>query len=457
MDVHPAADARHPPSPVFPRTATFEGTRLVALGGISVTDLAARFGTPLYVLDRAELVGRMRAYRKAFGPDVAVTYAGKALCVVGVLQIAASEGLYLDVASAGELHTAARARFPMARVILHGNNKSGEELEYAARLGVGRVVVDSLTELERLAQVSKACDHIFDILLRITPGIRPDTHAFIATGPDDAKFGLALSAGLAHEAAARALSLDRIRLRGAHCHIGSQITAPEGFVAAAAQMLAFLADVKREHGVELDELNLGGGLGIAYDQADVTLEIEEYARVVREAVTSGAPEHGLAVPRLSIEPGRSIAGPAGVTLYTVGTIKRIPGLRGHGREMVYVSVDGGMSDNLRPALYGARYTVRAAGPGCAEARLVPVSVAGKHCETGDMLARDVPLPDDLAEGDLLAFAATGAYGYTMASNYNRLPRPAMVLVGGGSADLLVRRETLDDVVALDVALKDGHD
>ncbi|MGH8907320.1 MAG: diaminopimelate decarboxylase [Egibacteraceae bacterium] len=423
----------------------------MALGGISVADLADRFGTPLYVLDRADLVGRMRVYREAFGPQAAVTYAGKALCVVGVLQIAAAEGLHLDVASAGELHTAARARFPMARVVFHGNNKSVAELEYAARLGVGRVAVDSLTELERLALVGKAWDHTFDILLRVTPGVRAETHAFIATGQDDAKFGLTLSAGLAHEAATRALALDGIRLRGAHCHIGSQITTAGSFVAAAAQMLSFLADVKREHGVELDELNLGGGLGIAYDEADVTLSIEEYARAVREAVARGAALHGLAEPKLSVEPGRSIVGPAGVTLYTVGTIKRIPGLR------TYVSVDGGMSDNLRPALYGSRYTVRAAGWGCAQARLASVTVAGKHCETGDVLARDVSLPDDLAEGDLLVFAATGAYGYTMASNYNRLPRPAMVLVGDGRAQLLVRRETLDAVVALDVFLDDGDD
>ncbi|MGH8934087.1 MAG: diaminopimelate decarboxylase [Egibacteraceae bacterium] len=435
---------------VFPRTAEFDGRRLVAVGGIAVTDLAERFGTPLYVVDRAELVGRMRAYREAFGPDVAVTYGGKALCVVGVLQTVAAEGLHLDVASGGELHTAARARFPMARVVFHGNNKASEELRYAAQLGVGRVVVDSLSELQRLAEVGKASDYTFDVLLRVTPGVRPDTHASIATGQDDTKFGLTLSAGLAHEAVARALALDRVRLRGAHCHIGSQITVTAGFDAAADRMLSFLAEVRGEHGVELRELNLGGGLGIAYRDADVTLEIGEYAGAVMAAVARGAQAHGLAMPKLSVEPGRSIAGPAGITLYRVGTVKHIPGTR------TYVSVDGGMSDNLRPALYGARYTVCSAGePVAAEVATAPVTVVGKHCETGDVLARDVWLPGDLAEGDLIAFAATGAYGYAMASNYNRLPRPAMVLVGQGRADVLVRRETLDDVVALDVVLSDG--
>jgi diaminopimelate decarboxylase len=433
-------------SNVFPRTAQFEGPRLVALGGVRVEDLAARFGTPLYVMDRAELVGRMRTYRQAFGPEVTVAYAAKALCVIGVLQLAAAEGLHLDVASGGELHTAARALFPMQRVVFHGNNKSVEELEYAAQLGVGRIVVDSFSELERLAEIGKCTNHIFKILLRITPGVSAKTHVFLATGQDDVKFGFTLSAGLAHEAAARALTLDQVCLCGVHCHIGSQITATHGFEAAVGQMLSFLADLRRTYGVQPEELNLGGGLGIAYLQDDVTLAIEDYAHALLRVVRSGAAHHGLAVPRLCVEPGRSIAGPAGVTLYTIGTIKRVPGVR------TYVSVDGGMSDNLRPALYGSSYTMCAAGHGYASAPMVPVTIAGKHCETGDLLARDVPLPDDLAEGDLLAVAATGAYGYAMASNYNRLPRPAMVLVGEGCTDLLVRREALDDVLAHDLPL-----
>jgi diaminopimelate decarboxylase len=432
---------------VFPRTAQFEGSRLAALGGIRVEDLARRFGTPLYVMDRAELVGRMRAYRQAFGPEVRVTYAAKALCVVGILQLAATEGLYLDVASGGELHTAARARFPMERVVFHGNNKSVEELGYAAHLGVGRVVVDSFSELDRLAEIGKRTDHTFEILLRVTPGVLSETHVSVATGQNDVKFGFTLSAGLAHEAAERARALDRVCLRGAHCHIGSQITTTHGFYAAAELMMSFLADLQHVYGAQAEELNLGGGLGIAYLQGDVALSIEEYARALLQGVRDGAAQYGLDTPKLSVEPGRSITGPAGVTLYTVGTIKRIPDAR------TYVSVDGGMSDNLRPALYGSCYTICAAGSGYPHAPMAPFTIVGKHCEAGDLLGRDVALPDDLAEGDLLVAAATGAYGYAMASNYNRLPRPAIVLVGGGRAALLVRRETLDDVIVNDMLLE----
>ncbi len=433
---------------VFPASATFSGPRLVAVGGVPVTELAARFGTPLYVLDRAELVGRMRAYRRAFGDEVAVTYAAKALCVTGVLQLAAAEGLHLDVASAGELHTAARAAFPMERVLFHGNNKSDDELEMAARLGVGRIAVDSFTELARLSAVGKRRGHTFPVLLRVTPGVLAETHAFVATGQDDVKFGFTLRAGLAHEAAARALTLPCLELVGAHCHLGSQISAEGGFSAAVALLVGFLADIRDRHGVVLDELNVGGGLGIAYTDDDVTLPLDRYAATLYGAVRRETARRRLPEPRLAVEPGRSIAGPAGVTLYTVGTVKEVPGVR------VYASVDGGMSDNLRPALYGARYTVAAAGPGSTTAALRPVTVAGKHCETGDILVRDAPLPADLAEGGLLAVAATGAYGHAMASNYNRLPRPAMVLVDGGRVAELVHRETLDHVVARDVVLND---
>ncbi|MGH3925230.1 MAG: diaminopimelate decarboxylase, partial [Pseudonocardiaceae bacterium] len=331
-------------------------------------------------------------------------------------------------------------------VVFHGKNKSMEEREYAAQLGVGCVVVDSFSELERLAEIGKRTRHTFKVLLRVTPGVLTETHRFVATGQDDVKFGFTLSAGVAHKAAARALALDRICLNGVHCHIGSQITNTDGFDAAAELMLSFLADLRRTHGIHPEELNLGGGLGIAYLQGDVAITIEEYANALLRAVRRGAAHHDLTVPKLSVEPGRSIAGPAGVTVYTVGTIKRIPGAR------TYVSVDGGMSDNLRPALYGSRYTIRVGGSGCACTSMIPVTIVGKHCEAGDLLVRDTLLPDDLAEGDLVVAAVTGAYGYAMASNYNRLPRPAMVLVGDGRADLLVRRETLDDVVARDSPL-----
>ncbi|MDQ3708899.1 MAG: diaminopimelate decarboxylase [Actinomycetota bacterium] len=429
----------------WPRTAGWGDGWLTSVGGVDVDELAAEYGTPLYVLDRSELLARMREYRRAFGPDVSVVYAAKALCVVGVLQLVAGEGLGVDVASDGELLTAERAGFPMQRVVFHGNNKSRNELRRAAQLGVGTIVADSLNELERIAAVAAEERRQLAVMLRITPGVAASTHTFIATGHDDAKFGFSLWRGAATQGIERALALPRVRLAGLHCHIGSQVTATDDFVMAAKAMCRLLGEVRDRHGVELDELNLGGGLGIAYSADDRIPAITAYADRLLTTVRDELAARCLATPRLAFEPGRSIVGPAGLTLYRVGTGKQVAGLRR------WVSVDGGMSDNLRPALYGARYQVAPAGRprpgGTAE-----FSVAGKHCETGDVVATDVDLPDDLGDGDLLAVAATGAYGYAMSSNYNRLPRPAMVLAGDGTARLLVRRETLDDVLSHDVAL-----
>lgn len=431
---------------MFPATAVFEDGRLRAIGGMDVEELAARFETPVYVLDRAELVGRMRAYRAAFGPAVAVTYAAKALCVVGVLQLAAREGLHVDVSSGGELHTALRAGVPMDRVIFHGNNKSRGELEQAAGAGVARIMVDSFFELALLEQVGARMGHTFDVVLRVTPGVEAHTHEFVRTGHDDSKFGFTLSAGFAHEAVARALALPHVRLRGLHCHVGSQIFRPEAFEAAAEIMVGLLADVRERFGVVLEELNLGGGLGVAYVDAHDPPPLGEYAGRLLAAVASSVERRDLPPPRLAVEPGRWIVAPAGITLYRVGTVKEIPGVR------TYASVDGGMSDNIRPALYGAAYTFAAAGPPRAAAGAQNVyTVVGKHCESGDVLGRNVALPR-LVEGDLLAVAGTGAYTHSMASNYNRLPRPAMVLVGEGHAHVLVRRETLDDVISHDEPL-----
>jgi diaminopimelate decarboxylase len=424
----------------------FDGEALLGLGGMPVSELAERWGTPLYVLDRAELVGQMRAYADAFGPDVAVTYAAKALCVVGVLQLAAEHGLHVDVASGGELHTAARARFPMGRVIFHGNNKSAEELAAAVALGVGRVVADSFSELERLSALGEGRRRPVPVLLRITPGVDTVTHAFIRTGHDDSKFGFTLSAGLAHAAVERAQALPGVELFGLHCHVGSQIADPAAFAAATDATFTLLDDVCRRSGVVLPELNLGGGLGIAYRRGERTLALGAYADGLLAAVRREAARHGLPLPALAVEPGRSIVGPAGITVYRVGTIKELPGVR------TYVSVDGGMSDNLRPALYGAEYEFVLAGRPASTTATRAVTVVGKHCESGDVLARDARLPADLREDDLLAVAATGAYGYSMASNYNRLPRPAMVLVGDGTAHTLVRRETLDDLISHDIPL-----
>lgn len=433
--------------PPFPRTAVFDAGRLVALGGVDLADLAGDFGTPLYVLDRAELEGNMAAWRDAFGAEATVAYAGKALLVVGVAQLVARAGLALDVASAGELHTALRADFPPERIFFHGNNKSASELEQAVRAGVGRVVVDSLSELGRLSALGSQLDRRVRVHLRVTPGIEAGGHDFIRTGRDDSKFGFSVAAGLADRAVDEACKTPRVELHGLHCHLGSQITTSDAHVAAVEVLVAVMARARERHGITLDELNLGGGVAIAYSPADeAPVDVRAHAHVLRAAVDEACAGVGLPAPRLVVEPGRAIAGPAGVTLYTVGTVKDIPGVR------TYAAVDGGMSDNLRPALYGARYTFVPGGRGAAVAEQRPTTVAGKHCESGDVLGWDVPLPVDLAEGDLLAVAATGAYGYAMASNYNRLPRPAMVLVGDGEARLLVRRESLDDVLSHDVAL-----
>ncbi len=442
----------------LPRTARVEGGRLLAIGGVDVAELAAEHGTPLYIVDRAELVGRMRAYRAAFGDDVVVAYAAKALCVTAVLQIAAAEGLHVDVASEGELATAAAAGFPMERVYLHGNNKSARELEAALRHGVGRVVVDSLLELQRLEELAGEQGRTIDILLRVTPGVGAGGHEHIRTGQDDSKFGFTLSSGLAHTAIATALRCEHLRLRGLHCHVGSQVTAGEAFTAATEVMVGLHAEVSSHHGLELEELNLGGGLGIAYAAGDPEPSVEEYAAALRSAVAETCERLGIRQPRLAVEPGRSIAGPAGITLYTVGTVKEVPGVR------TFVAVDGGMSDNPRPALYGARYAFTPAGPaagrmaepaGRADAGQRVYTIVGKHCESGDVLGLGVPVAGELAPGDLLAVAATGAYNFAMASNYNRLPRPAMVLVGDGRADLIVRRETVADVLARDLPLPSG--
>jgi len=430
----------------WPRTAAWVDGWLTSIGGVDVAELAAMYGTPLYVMDRAELLSRMREYRQAFGPDVSVVYAAKALCVVGVLQLAADQGLGVDVASDGELCTAERAGFPMQRVVLHGNNKSRDELRHAARLGVGTIVADSLGELDRVAAVAAEVNRQLAVMLRITPGVAASTHAFIATGHDDAKFGFSLWRGAAAEGIDRALNVPGVHLTGLHCHIGSQVTATDDFVVAAKAMCGLLGETRDRHGVELDELNLGGGLGIAYGPDDHTLAVTTYADRLLTTVGDELAARRLATPRLAVEPGRSIVGPAGLTLYRVGAGKEIAGLRR------WVSVDGGMSDNLRPALYGARYAVAPAGTP-RHGPTAEFSVAGKHCETGDVVAADVDLPEDLGEGDLLAVAATGAYGYAMANNYNRLPRPAMVLAGDGAAQLLVRRETLDDVLAHDIVLR----
>lgn len=417
------------PTAVWPTTVTRDGAAVTGVGGVAFATLADRFDTPLYVVDRREMVDRMRRYRAALGPEVDVFYASKALCVTGVLRTALDEGLGIDVASAGELATALRAGAPGQRIVMHGNNKSEAELAMALDAGVGRIVVDSLDEIDRLA----ATDRPATVHLRLTPGIMAATHSHVATGADDQKFGLSIRHGLATRAVGRLGGLPKLRLAGLHVHIGSNISSVEDFSRGVATIAEFAAGA----GIDLEELNLGGGLGIAYTVDDDVPSIEAHAEAMLKAVDDALPLR----PRLMVEPGRSIVGPAGVTVYRVGTVKHIGDVRS------FAAVDGGMSDNLRPALYGARYTVAATRPA---ANYVPYTLAGKHCESGDVLATGVSLPADLKAGELVVVAATGAYGHSMASNYNRLPRPAMVAVADGEARLLVRRETLEDLLGLDV-------
>jgi diaminopimelate decarboxylase len=427
---------------LWPLTATrLDG--VLSLGGVDVRDLAAEYGTPAYLLDETDFRARCRAWRDAFA-DGDVYYAAKAFICVAVAQWVAAEGLSLDVCTGGELAIAERAGFPAERVIFHGNNKSIGELERAVDSGVGRIVVDSFEEIARLGFLAEAAGIRQRVLIRVTPGVEAHTHSYVATGQEDQKFGFSLSAGAAAEAVRRVLALPALELTGLHCHIGSQIFDTSGFRLAATRMIGLLAEIRAEHGVELPELDLGGGLGIAYTSEDAPLPVDEVADRFRAVVAAECVAAGLGVPRLAVEPGRAIAGPTTITLYEVGTVKELPGLR------TYVSIDGGMSDNIRTALYDAHYTaVLASRSSTAPPRVVTVS--GKHCESGDIVVHDVGLPADLAPGDLLAVPASGAYHRSMANNYNHVPRPPVIAVRDGRAQVIVRRETEDDLLRLDAA------
>ena len=428
----------------WPLTAARDAHGALTIGGVALPALAAEHGTPLWVVDEEDLRARCRAYVAGF-PGVEVTYASKAWCTIGILQLVDAEGLKIDVASGGELYTALVAGVDPARLILHGNNKSEAELDQALEVGVGRIVVDSFEELERLERLAAARGTTATVWLRITPGIDAHTHEYVRTGHDDAKFGFTLSLGLADRAFARALELDHVEVVGVHAHIGSQIFGTDPFIANAEVTLDLLARWRDEHGVSLAELNLGGGMGIRYTHEDHPVEVHRYGQAVLETVAERCEALGLTPPRLLVEPGRAIVGPSTVTLYEVGTIKPLPGLT------TWVSVDGGMSDNIRPALYDAEHEVALANR-TSDAEPRAVTVVGKHCESGDLVREHVPLPSDLAVGDLLAVAATGAYTASMASNYNRLARPAAVLVKDGHVRELVRRETFEDLVSHDVPL-----
>lgn len=413
------------------------------IGGCDTVALAGEFGTPLYVMDEEQIRENCRRYLQAMQkkyPRGKILYAGKAFLILAMAKLVAEEGLGLDVVSGGELYTALKAGFPVEHLYFHGNNKSRQELLEALEAKIGRIVVDSFSELQELQELSASRRQKVDVLLRVKPGIEAHTHDYIQTGREDSKFGLGFSE--AREAVRQILSAaPYLELRGFHCHIGSQIFQLEPYRLAARAMLDFMSEVRAETGYVASELDLGGGLGIRYTQGDNPPSIETFVETVVATVQDEAKQRKYPLPELLLEPGRSITGEAGITLYRVGVIKEVPGVR------CYVSVDGGMMDNIRPALYQARYGAMIANKALQEP-VKTVTVAGKACESGDLLLEDTCLPP-VKKGDLLAVFSTGAYCYAMASNYNRNPRPPVVFVRNGKPRVVVRRETYGDLLALD--------
>lgn len=431
---------------VLPLTAKINKLNHLEIGGCDTVALAQEFGTPLFVFDEETVRQQCRNYLKWFSQselEVEVIYASKAFVCLALCKVIKEEGLSLDVSSGGELFTAYKAGFPLEKVYLHGNNKTEEELNLALDLGVGCIVVDSFDEinlLERLALVKAKTPRI---LLRITPGVRSHTHEFLETGEVDSKFGFGLEDGSALAAVKRVLESKNLHLTGLHIHIGSQIYALHSYSRAIEVIMDFSHQIQEETGFSVKELNLGGGLGIKYEATDQPSTIEDYAKVVLGGVTAKARELNLPLPKVMIEPGRSIVGNAGITLYRIGTIKKIPGVR------TYISVDGGMSDNLRPLLYGAVYEAILANK-AGEPKSEKVTIAGKHCESGDILIKEALLPK-ASVGDLLCTPATGAYGYVLANNYNKQPKPAVVMVKKGKAKIIIRRETYEDLIRLEAS------
>lgn len=417
------------------------------IGGVDAVGLAKEYGTPLWVIDEEGFRQNCRSVYQAFTGlgDARVIYASKTLSNLSILRIVDQEGLGLDVASGGELYTALQSGFPREKIYMHGNNKTPAELELALDAGVGRVVVDNFYELELLNRLCASKGRRQEVLLRITPGVEAHTHDFIKTGQVDSKFGFTLPGGQARDAVRAALDCSNLQLVGLHCHIGSQIFEMESFKHAADLMMEFLLGIKQECGFEAEELDLGGGFGIYYYYGDEPRKPGEWARAILPVVQARCKASGLRTPRIIVEPGRCLAGPAGVTLYTLGSFKEVKGIR------KYVAVDGGMTDNPRPSLYGSKYLAMVANKADQEPQET-VSIAGKCCESGDMLIWDARLAP-VQPGDILAVFATGAYNYAMSSNYNRLPRPAMVLVGDGRADLILKRETYTDLIRNDILLK----
>lgn len=418
----------------------------LVIGQHDTVELAKKFGTPLYVLDEDLMRDNCRAYKNAidtyYDGHGLVLFASKALCTMYTGRLVAEEGLGADVVSGGELYTLYKAGFPMEKVFFHGNNKTPDEIELALNCGVGHIVVDNKYELELLNRIANEKNVNQRILFRIKPGIDAHTHDFVKTGQIDSKFGVALENGEAYEIHKLALSMSNIQIDGVHCHIGSQIFDVEPFCEAAKVMIGFIADLYDKLGIKVKILNLGGGFGIKYTATDDPIAPSEYIHKVTNVVKELAQEKGIDLPFLVFEPGRSIVASAGITLYTVGCVKEIENVR------TYVSIDGGMCDNPRYILYGSKYTAVLANNASAEP-VAPVTIAGKCCESGDLIQEHVMMPQ-IHVGDTLAVLATGAYNYSMSSNYNRIPRPPIVAVSGNEAKIIVKRETYDDLIKNDV-------
>lgn len=421
----------------------------LTISGVDTVDLAAKYGTPLVVYDVEQIRNQIRAFKKVFEEEqvnYAVSYASKAFACIAMYQVANEEGAYTDVVSAGELYTALKANFPTERISFHGNNKSLFELEMAVKNHVGKIIIDNFHEIKLLDQVLREQDAKINVMLRITPGISAHTHEYDQTGQVDSKFGFDLESGQADLALEQVLANSRMNMVGIHAHIGSQIFELNGFEMAAKKLMEVAENWRSQYGYTAKVINVGGGFGIKYTAEDNPLKPEEFVQAIVKTIKQEAKEASYPIPEIDIEPGRSIVGPAGYNLYTTGSRKVIPGHR------AYVTVDGGMGDNIRPALYDAKYeTVLATDP---NAPLTEhVRIAGKYCESGDILAENQALPET-KPGSLLAMLDTGAYGYSMASNYNRNPRPAVIFTENGKAKLVIKRESLEDLVHLDQSYED---
>ncbi len=471
MNVHPAGprhaeETRHPGSParpqspeemlrlapnVWPRNMIRDESGVAAIAGVPLTRLAQEYGTPLFVIDEDDFRSRCAEIASAFGGGRNVYYAAKAFLCSEIARWVEEEGLSLDVSTGGELAVALHADFPPERIALHGNNKSVAELTAAVKAGVGHVVLDSITEIERLDAIAGEAGVVQDVFVRLTVGVEAHTHEFISTAHEDQKFGLSVVSGAAMAAVRRVFATDHLRLVGLHSHIGSQIFDVDGFELAAHRVIGLLHEIVEEFGVDrtaqIATVDLGGGLGISYLATDDPPPVAELAAKLSAIVSNESAAVGLPTPRLVVEPGRAIAGPGTVTLYEVGTVKDVDVSATVKRR--YVSVDGGMSDNIRTALYDAQYDARLVSR-VSDAPATLARIVGKHCESGDIVVRDAWMPDDLRPGDLLGVAATGAYCYSLSSRYNMIGRPAVVAVRAGRARLILRRETVDDLLSLEV-------